>query len=168
MDAVTTSENKSNAYGKSNWVKLIFIYLVIGGVLYAGVYYFVLSKNETGYNQTQTPPVNKEQSAPATAPTQASPTAAVPQTQNGVVLSSSGFMPQTLTIKAGETVTWENSSGGTATVNSDPHPIHTNYPPLNLGQFNDGGTLTLKFDKPGAYGYHNHLNPSQTGKIVVE
>ncbi len=151
MSYTTTPENKSNAYGRSNWPKLILIYIVIGAILYAGVYYFVLAKKGTSYNQTQTVPA-----------------AVVPETQNKVTLSSDGFTPQTLTIKVGDSVTWINNSGGAATVNSDPHPIHTNYPPLNLGRFNDGEMLTLKFDKPGTYGYHNHVNPNQTGKIIVE
>lgn len=168
MNGTVTPENKPSGYGKSNWVKMILIYVVVGGLLYAGLYYFVLAKKGTGYNQTQVPPVYTQPSAPVMTPPQSSPAAVVPEAQNEVVLSAEGFGPQTLNIKTGESVTWKNGSGGTATVNSDPHPIHTNYPPLNLGRFNDGETLTLIFDKPGNYGYHNHLNPSQTGKIIVE
>ena len=74
----------------------------------------------------------------------------------------------TFLVTAGTKVTWTNSSGSIANVSSDPHPIHTNYPPLNLGKFDDGGSVSLVFDKPGTYGYHNHLIPSQTGKVIVE
>lgn len=88
--------------------------------------------------------------------------------QNVVTLTTSGYSPASLTVKAGTTVTFMNKSGSKATVSSDPHPVHTAYPPLNLGSFADGGTLTLTFDKPGTYGYHNHLNPTQTGKIIVQ
>lgn len=89
-------------------------------------------------------------------------------TANTVTLTGSGFNPKTITIQAGETVVWKNESGQEATVNSDPHPIHTDYPPLNLGQFKNGGSLQLSFPKQGRYGYHNHLNPSQTGTVVVQ
>jgi plastocyanin len=85
-----------------------------------------------------------------------------------VTLTSSGFEPKELTIKVGQKVVWKNESGGTASVNSGPHPVHTAYPPLNLGNFDDGETLNLVFDKKGSFSYHNHLNPSQTGKIKVE
>ncbi len=85
-----------------------------------------------------------------------------------VSLTSSGFNPQSLTVKAGTTVTWVNNSGGPATVNSDDHPTHQKYPMLNLGKFEAGSSLQLKFDKPGTYTYHNHLNPSQKGTVVVQ
>ncbi len=85
-----------------------------------------------------------------------------------VTLTARGFAPQTLTIKAGTMVTWVNTSGSEATVNSDPHPAHTAYPPLNLGQFNDGDSLHLLFNKPGRYGYHNHFDATQTGTIMVQ
>lgn len=88
--------------------------------------------------------------------------------QNVVTLTQDGFSSSTLTVKAGTKVTWINKSGGQATVNSNPHPIHTSYPPLNLGNFSEGGTPSLVFDKPGTYQYHNHLNPSQTGTIIVQ
>gem|GEM_PF-6296593 len=41
------------AKGKTNWLKLILIYLVIGGLIYYAVYYFVLKpKGIFIYNQT--------------------------------------------------------------------------------------------------------------------
>lgn len=85
-----------------------------------------------------------------------------------ITLTSEGFSPATVTVKAGTVVSWINKSGGLATVNSDPHPTHLTYPPLNVGQFKDGSSVQLTFDKPGTFKYHNHLNPSQTGTVVVE
>ncbi len=86
---------------------------------------------------------------------------------NSVTLTSSGFTPQSIMVKAGTTVTWTNNSGATATVDSANHPIHLAYSPLNLGNFASGETLSLVFDRPGTYKYHNHLNASQTGVVVV-
>lgn len=85
-----------------------------------------------------------------------------------VTVSEAGFAPQILTIKAGTRVVWMNKSGQAVTVNSAPHPAHTAYPPLNLGEFADGSSVQLVFDKPGEYKYHNHLNPTQFGTIVVK
>lgn len=156
-------------YNKRPIWQWVIIYLVIGGIIYGGIYYFFLAKNG-GYNSNQSgqyqtqQPTSQQQASPATS--QASTTAQ--QSQNTVTLTANGFSPATLTIKAGQKVTWINKSGEEATVNSDPHPTHTAYPPLNLGSFPDGGTLSLTFDKAGKYGYHNHLNPSARGTIVVE
>jgi len=124
-------------------------------------------------SSTMTPSPTEIQAT--TAPSPSSSTSASPsvsgvmkQESSTVTLSATGFTPATLTIKAGTKVTWNNNSGEVATVNSDPHPVHTDYAPLNLGQFSDGGTLSLVFDKPGTYGYHNHFNPSQKGTVVVQ
>lgn len=143
----------NNGYGKKPFWQWVIIYLIIGGIIYAGIYYFFLAK-KGGYNQSSS------QTQPTIQP--ASLTSAT------VTLTSNGFSPAILTIKAGETVTWVNKSGETATVDSDPHPIHTNYAPLNLASFPDGGILTLTFDKPGTFGYHNHLNSSMRGTITVQ
>lgn len=116
-----------------------------------------------------------QQSAPSSQPAdtivslqESSSQASPVREQNTITLTSSGFSPADLTIKAGTKVTWENKGGSIATVDSDPHPVHTNYEPLNLGNFPDGGKLTLTFDKPGTYGYHNHFNPGQKGTVIVE
>jgi len=68
----------------------------------------------------------------------------------------------------GTKVVWIKKSGAVATVNSADHPTHLVYPPINMGEFKDGTSVQLVFDKPGTYKYHNHLIPSQTGTVVVE
>lgn len=136
--------------GKVVAVVILLLVLVGGG-------YLLLN------NKSQTKPEATTSNSTVT-PT----TGTTAQSQNTITLTQSGFSPATLTIKAGQTVTWTNKSGEEATVNSDPHPVHTNYAPLNLGQFADGQTLTLTFSTPGTYGYHNHLNPSERGTIIVQ
>lgn len=128
---------------------LVFI-LVVGG-------YLLMNRGSSSI-----PTGNQSPTSAPSAPTEKN------TAKNTVTLNSNGFSPSTLTIKKGETVTWANKSGQEATVNSDPHPTHTNYPPLNLGSFQNGTIFTLTFDKIGSYGYHNHLNPSQKGTIVVK
>lgn len=146
------------------------IILVLGGSL------LLLSRGTTTQQHSQpiqtqqlstTPTAGAKSASQTVTPFSQTPT----QTQNQantVTLTANGFSPQTLTIQAGATVSWVNKSGDDATVNSNPHPTHTNYPPLNLGNFSDGGTLSLTFPTPGTYGYHNHLNPSETGTVVVQ
>src|SRR5690348_14232512 len=98
----------------------------------------------------------------------ATPTQGIKQEEKGITLNTTGFSPDTLTIKAGTLVTWTNKIGKIAQVDSNPHPVHTSYPLMNFDTFSDGSSISLVFDKPGTYHYHNHLNPSQTGTIVVE
>ncbi len=156
---------KTENYGKSSRWQLIAVYLLIGGVVYALVYYFFFAKkviyDMPGYS------VQSPVEATAT-PAEVVANAAPPVSENIVTLNSTGFSPQTLTIKAGETVTWVNRSGKNATVNSSPHPSHVDYPPLNLGSFADGETLSLAFPKPGTYSYHDHLDATAWGTITVE
>lgn len=109
-----------------------------------------------------------------TTPTKQQPnTISSPQTETDVqektvTVTSLGFEPKIVTVKAGTKVVWINNSAATANVSSAVHPTHLVYPPLNLGSFENGKTVSLIFDKPGTYKYHNHLNPSQTGQVVIE
>ena len=85
-----------------------------------------------------------------------------------VILTDAGFTPKEITVKIGTRTAWINNSGKAATVSSDPHPTHTNYSPLNLGEFADKSSVQLVFDKKGTYGYHNHYNASEKGTVIVE
>lgn len=128
-------------------------------VLVAGVWLLTGSK--------KTAPNPSPASAPAASQETASPSAEV--SQNVVNILSSGFMPQTITVKAGESVTWVNEDSVSHQVNSAPHPTHTNYPPLNtVGLIKAGESKSLAFPDAGSFKYHDHLNPSLTGTVVVE
>lgn len=153
----------SSAYKKRPLWKLILIYALVGGVIYALIYYFVFYKKGKSYSSGQ----NQSYSQPTDVPV-------VTKTPNGLMeeaavnLAKSGFTPQTLTVKAGTKVIWTNESGKEATVNSANHPTHQVYPPLNLGEFEDGENLSLIFNTPGTYRYHNHLNTTVFGSVIVE
>lgn len=144
-------------------------FLLVGG---AGVLVVLMAAVfvRSSYNNpapVQTPEQNQGQTESQTsspAPTQSTST----QEKTEITLGSSGFSPNQITIKKGATVVWTNNSGKVASVNSGPHPVHSNYPPLNLGSFNDGQTLELVFNETGTFGYHNHLNAGQTGSITVK
>jgi plastocyanin len=150
-------------YGKRPLWHWVLVYALIGGVIYAAVYFVFIAK-KGGYSQGgyQAPAVIQT-GAPA-----AAPETAQPQSERTVNLTSTGFAPATLTVRMGETVTWNNQSGRMANVSSDPHPTHEDYPPLNLGNFPDGGALTLTFNQRGTYYYHNHLDATEQGMVVVQ
>jgi len=142
-------------------VTIIAVLVLIGAVV------VVLGKS--GNKTSQPTETTGQPSTPAQSTTKQGAGGAIPkETIANVNLTSSGFDPKTITVKAGTRVIWLNKSGGGATVNSAVHPTHQAYPPLNLGQFPDGSSVQLVFDKTGTYKYHNHLNPSQTGTVVVE
>lgn len=137
---------------------IVILVLILAG----GFFYYQNQKSNP-----QTPATTVE----TTPPTLTQPPPASSAAQNietvTVVLNKTGFDPASITITPGSKVIFVNNSGENATVNSDPHPTHTNYPPLNLGSIDPGQSKNLTFDTPGTYGYHNHLNPSQRGTIIV-
>ncbi|MBI3984847.1 MAG: cupredoxin domain-containing protein [Candidatus Levybacteria bacterium] len=98
----------------------------------------------------------------------ATPTGNIQSQTTNVQVSASGFEPQEIKIKKGARVVWTNTSGAKATVSSDVHPTHLLFPFLNLGAFEDKQSVSVIFEKPGTYTYHNHFKPSQTGTVVVE
>lgn len=84
-----------------------------------------------------------------------------------ITVTANGFVPETITVKKNSQVVWVNRSNTIVSLNSQPYPKNTNYPPLNLGQFGNGQSISLIFDKLGTYGYYNYLNQSQKGTVIV-
>lgn len=88
-------------------------------------------------------------------------------TTHTVTLNSKGFDPNIIKVKKGEVVIWTNNSGKEASVNSADHPTHKLFPVLNLGLFKDGQSVQARIYRTGELKYINHLNPKQTGTIIV-
>ena len=133
----------------------IAIYLLLGGLAYYAIYYFILQPNG-GY-------ITPTTYAPSTTP-------ASSETGDKLTINfkQTGFEPQILKIKVESTITWVNQSSKGLDLASAPHPTHTDYPPLNLGTIEPGASKLLTFPTAGTYKYHNPLNSSQYGSIVVE
>ncbi len=137
---------------KNILIGIVVVIIVLGGAL------FFLKGNGTS-NVVNTQSQNSSANQTSTTPL---------PLRNDIKVTSTGFEPATLTVKKGTNVIWTNNSGTTVTVNSDLHPTHLLWPFLNLGAFDDGSTVSVVFDKTGTYTYHNHLNASQKGTIIVE
>lgn len=88
--------------------------------------------------------------------------------KNMVLISPNGFEPKVLRIKKGEDVIWMNATQKNANVSSDNHPDHTLFPFLNVGNIKKETSASVVFKEAGTFTYHNHLNPSQTGTVIVE
>ena len=109
--------------------------------------------------------------APTTAPTAgasataaASAAGAVTCAQNlaagqQVGISGNTFLPGSLSVTAGTSVTWTNADSVNHTVTFDAGP--------DCGQVSTGQSVTAQFPGPGSYAYHCNIHPSMKGTVTV-
>ncbi len=71
------------------------------------------------------------------------------------------FNPQSITVKVGATVTWENNDTVSHNIVADDKTFDT-------GMLKPGEKASYTFTKPGTYTYKCGIHPSMTGTIVVE
>ncbi len=138
---------------KKSVIVIIILLLVIGGAGYA-----LIRKDTKIVPETTATPAASTPTATETAPV----------TETVITYSEDGFNPANLTVKVGNTVTVKNTSSQSMQLESDPHPTHTKGSKLNAGVIAAGESDTFTVYKIGTFGYHNHLNPNQTGTIIVE
>ncbi len=106
-----------------------------------------------------------------------------PETGNIVEITTSGFVPNEITIKAGESVTFINKEFLASWPASAVHPTHTVYPGSSIQKCGTveetnifdacktlakGESYIFTFNEKGSWSYHDHLNPSLRGKVTVE
>lgn len=85
-----------------------------------------------------------------------------------VTYTDTGFAPVTVTVKQGTTVTFVNESSDGMWVASAVHPMHQLLPGFDqLASVGNGGTYEYAFGKVGTWKYHNHVNPTETGTVMV-
>ena len=106
-----------------------------------------------------------------------SPTAPPPSTGGGsgatITITATGVSPSSVTILAGQQVTFVNTSQQAMAVTSDPHPTHTDCPSINsVGTLQPGQTrLTANFTSARSCGFHDHDQPddgSRRGTITIQ
>ncbi|MBV8066511.1 MAG: cupredoxin family copper-binding protein [Candidatus Eremiobacteraeota bacterium] len=78
-----------------------------------------------------------------------------------VEIKNDAYSPPTLTIRAGETVTFSNED-------DDAHTVTATDGSFDSKGLDTGGIWRHKFDKPGAYAYFCELHPFMKGTIVVK
>ncbi len=133
---------------------------VLAGVVVIGGVVFAMSRNSDNSTATPTSTDTSNQTTSAsTTPAAANVT---------ITYDGSNFSPSTATVKSGGTVTVKNTSLSVIQFNSDPHPSHGDDTELNIGTINPGSSQTITVTTVGTHGYHNHLDPTQTGTLVVE
>lgn len=162
----------------------IIIAIIVVAVIAVGGYF--LLKGNPQYSAPSpnitTQPLPEETSQTLPSPTTESPvTQEKPSvSQNVVTYTDSGYSPSTLRVKVGATVTFKNNSSQSMWTASAVHPTHRVYSGTGLDehcpdasgtafdQCGAGNEYLFTFTKSGTWKYHNHLNPSHTGTIVVE
>jgi len=86
------------------------------------------------------------------------------------IYSFTDWRSATLTIRAGDTVTFINHDDELHWPGSDPHPTHSSLPQFDaLGGLSEGQSYSYTFRKLGVYGHHEHLldDPPTLGAITV-
>ena len=100
-----------------------------------------------------------------------------------IVYTNSGFAPDVFRTQPGGTVAFVNQSSSLMWLASAVHPTHQAYPGSDIKKCDtleaqnifdackgvaSGQEWSFQFLRAGTWKYHNHLNPSHTGTIVVE
>jgi plastocyanin len=80
---------------------------------------------------------------------------------NTVEISGFMYAPDTLTIHAGESVTWVNHD-------QDPHTIVGKNNEFHSEALDTNDKFTYTFKKPGTYTYFCTLHPQMTGTVTVK
>ncbi len=91
-----------------------------------------------------------------------------------------GFTPATITVPVGTSIMFVNESGREMWVGADEHPTHTNYDgtsknehcvegevSASFDQCTRGDSYSFTFTKAGTFDYHDHVNASYRGTVVV-
>lgn len=77
-----------------------------------------------------------------------------------VAIANFAFAPASLTVKAGDTVTWQNNDSAAHTIVSSGG--------FQSGVLNQGNVFSYTFSVPGQYQYYCGIHPSMKGAISVK
>ena len=99
-----------------------------------------------------------------------------------ILITDDGFTPAEVTIPAGVTITFANEGAQPHWPASAMHPTHTVYPGSDIEKcgtaeaatifdacrgLENGESWTFTFGEVGEWRYHDHLAPTQFGKVIV-
>jgi len=91
-----------------------------------------------------------------------------------ITITAAGVSPKSVTVAAGQAVTFINNDNRSHEIASDPHPQHGSCPSLEagLGTLSAGQSkVTHALGNAGTCGFHDHLDDSNNalrGTIVVQ
>jgi hypothetical protein len=103
------------------------------------------------------------------------PTNPSPPPAGGPTITINGngqVTPTTITVQAGSRVTFVNNHNRQHDMSSDPHPEHTDCPPVTVGNLQPGQSRqTEVLNTRRTCGFHDHNEPTNTslnGSIVIQ
>jgi plastocyanin len=80
---------------------------------------------------------------------------------NSIEVKDFMFMPTTLTVNAGEKVTWVNKD-------DEPHTVVSDTGMFRSGAMDTNESFSFEFDKAGTYHFTCSIHPRMVGTIVVK
>lgn len=122
--------------------------------------------------------MNKDAAAPAsetsdTVETQTTESETEVQSEVGatetatITFTNAGFTPGSLTVKKGATITVKNTSSTEVQFSSDDHPTHRLNTEMNLKTLQPGESASFTAETVGTHGFHDHIDDSKTGTLIV-
>jgi plastocyanin len=82
-----------------------------------------------------------------------------------ITIANGSVSPQSVQIAVGQSVTFVNNDSRSRQMTSNPHPTHTDCPPINaVGNIPAGQTrVTNAFTTARTCGFHDHTDPDNPG-----
>ncbi len=173
------------AMNKTTTIAIVIIIIVVA-IAGSAIYWYVGQSREPSPSGTATAPAPGIPT-PAATPTSTTntpmPSSSPSTTMVTITYTDSGFSQKDITIAKGTEVVFKNSASSAFWPASNVHPVHSLYDGTTLqehcanptkttfdacGPINPGSSWSFIFGKIGTWGYHNHLNPSQSGTMVVQ
>jgi plastocyanin len=78
-----------------------------------------------------------------------------------VFIQGMSFSPNTITVSAGETITWTNKD-------NVAHTVTSNTPLFDSGSMGNGATFSFTFPSAGTFDYHCTFHAGMTGTVIVK
>jgi len=78
-----------------------------------------------------------------------------------VVVKNFSFLPASLHVRTGATVTWKNDD-------EEPHTVVSVSGTFRSAAMDEGDSFQVTFDRPGTYRFFCSVHPHMTGTIIVE
>lgn len=100
-----------------------------------------------------------------------------------VIYTDEGYSPREITVQEQDTIVFKNQSTQAMWPATAIHPTHTVYPGSDIQKCGTveqprifdactalalGESWSFRFVQVGSWGYHDHVAPIHTGKVIVE
>lgn len=143
--------------------RALFIGAVIAVLAIAGIIVFIMNNQQakaptSDQNQAETPTGSAERD---------NEVAPNPSERMTITYTSAGFEPAAMTVEKGTVITVKNESSRDLQFASDEHPAHRDNPEMNVPTVAPGESESYTATAVGTWGYHNHLDESETGTVTV-